>query len=256
MRSSSVRLARRRLACGWCWCETSAAVLGASDASWSTALADPFWLQRRREKEGSVRHHSWWRKRRWGEGKGGDIPRITVSLPVLDGEAAGVVLDGDALTAGLAEDAPRTVLVGGGCGGRGLGAGVCLGLRVSAFRLPGARRGVWWWFLALLGDAGRSVSAMGSRAGKREEAADLAADAMRDAIDALGLVLWRNVARERGCEGGCVRVVGTHSTSIACLRTELAWTGGRASGVCEGAGETVGERGIDVESSLGDIKMG
>lgn len=59
-----------------------------------------------------------------------------------------------------------------------------------------------------------------------------------------------------GSEGGWVWGGGTHSTSIACLCARLAWAGGRALGVCGGAGEAEGERGIDVESRVGDIKMG
>lgn len=85
---------------------------------------------------------------------------------MLDGEAAYVVFDRDAFAAGLAEDAPRTVLISGGCGGRVLGAGVRLRQRVGAFGLPEARGGVWRWFFALLRDAGRSVSAMRSQAEK------------------------------------------------------------------------------------------
>ena len=65
-----------------------------------------FFVARTPPCENNFRTEKREKRRREGRGRGGDIPRITVSLPVLDGEAAGVVLDGDALTAGLAEDAP------------------------------------------------------------------------------------------------------------------------------------------------------
>ena len=193
MRSSSVRLARRRFASG---CDAS----GDCDACAAAATPDEevtppppppppdasglasartcepdVWLREKEEKK----------RVRVSDVENGaaqlcahaDAPRATVRIPVLDGEGArGLVADGDGVAARLADDAPAGVLVRLGRVGLGLDGGGDGGLGphvvvvALAVVVRGDARGGLFAFLRETGGA-RSVSAMRSRGGLNRRAA-------------------------------------------------------------------------------------